>query len=76
MRVLFFSNLFFFFFLALITALYAQPFNKHAKNNKGSTATISNIDGNGQRFSLDINKRSLSRNSRRKRDFQHAFNKK
>jgi len=62
--------------LALITALYAKPFNQYANNGETLAASLSNTDGNGQRFSYGINKRSLSRNERRKRDFQHGFNKK
>lgn len=74
MRVLFFSNLF--FFLSLILVLYAQPLNNEITGDETSAVGANNNNGNGQRFSFENARGTLSRNARRKRDFQHGFNKK
>ncbi len=75
MRVLFFSNLLF-TFLALISVLYGNPFNNQGTGDRSLNITKHVNHGNGQGFSFNKTSHGLSRLARRKRDFQHGFNKK
>ncbi len=75
MRVLFFSNLLF-VFVALISVLYGNPFHNQDTGDKSSNMTKHVNYGNGHGFSFNKTSHGLSRLARRKRDFQHGFNKK
>jgi hypothetical protein len=63
--------------MALITVLCAKPVNHQIGHRGKSNVTPNTANGFGQGSSWNNNNNvGLSRVARRKRDFQHGFNKK